>query len=247
MKLENRVALITGGASGIGKAITESLASSGAKIVINYNSSKDSAEALVNQIIANGGSAIAVQADVSNFSDAEKLVKAAVDAFGGIDILVNNAGVTKDGLILRMKEDQFDDVISINLKGVWNVCKHAGKFLLRSKTGRIVNISSVTGIVGNAGQSNYTAAKAGVIGLTKTLAREFASRGVTANVVAPGLIETKMTNDLPEALVASYIEKIPLKRFGQSEEIAAAVKFLVSDDAAYITGQVLVVDGGMVI
>lgn len=247
MILKNKVALITGGASGIGKSITKRLVKSGAMIVVNYNSSKVAAETLVNEIVINGGKAIAVQADVSKFEEAEKLVKATIDKFGKLDILVNNAGVTNDGLILRMKEEQFDDVININLKGVWNMCRHASKHLLRSKEGRIINISSVTGIVGNAGQSNYTAAKAGVIGLTKTLAREFASRGITANVVAPGLIETNMIKGLPEDLVKDYLSKIPLKRFGQPEEIASAVNFLASSEAAYITGQVLVVDGGMII
>lgn len=247
MDLKERVALITGGASGIGKAITLELAKNGAFIAINYNSSKTQAEELVEMIIENGGKAIAIQADVSDFLQAEKLVKETVAHFGKLDILVNNAGVTRDGLIMRMKEEQFDTVININLKGVWNTCKHASRYLSKSDFGRVVNISSVSGLVGNIGQSNYTAAKAGVIGLTKTLAREFASRGVTANVVAPGLIETKMTDELPQAIKDNFLNNIPLKRFGQASEIADAVNFLVSDKAKYITGQVLVVDGGMVI
>lgn len=247
MDLKERVALITGGASGIGKAITLELAKSGAYIAVNYNSSKTQAEELVTMINSNGGKAIAIQADVSDFEQAEKLIKETVAYFGKLDILVNNAGVTKDGLIMRMKEDQFDTVININLKGVWNTCRHASRHLSKSEFGRVVNISSVSGLVGNIGQSNYTAAKAGVIGLTKTLAREFASRGITANVVAPGLIETKMTEELPQEIKDNFLNNIPLKRFGQPNEIADAVNFLVSDKAKYITGQVLVVDGGMVI
>ncbi|HHW79519.1 MAG TPA: 3-oxoacyl-[acyl-carrier-protein] reductase [Acholeplasmataceae bacterium] len=247
MDLKERVALVTGGASGIGRAITLELAKNGAFIAINYNSSKTQAEELVNHIIANGGNAIAIKADVSSFEEAENLVKTTVNHFGKLDILVNNAGVTRDGLIMRMKEDQFDDVININLKGVWNTCRHASRYLSKSDFGRIVNISSVSGLVGNVGQSNYTAAKAGVIGLTKTLAREFAGRGVTANVVAPGLIETKMTAELPTEITENFLKNIPLNRFGQPQEIADAVNFLVSDKAKYITGQVLVVDGGMVI
>lgn len=247
MALKGRVALVTGGASGIGKAITKELANEGAMIAINYNSSKDAAEALVNEIVANGGKAIAFQADISDFDQAQALVKATVDHFGQLDILVNNAGVTRDGLIMRMKEEQFDDVININLKGVWNTSRHASRYLSKSANGRIVNISSVSGIVGNIGQSNYTAAKAGVIGLTKTLAREFATRGVTANVVAPGLIKTKMTDELPQEIKDNFLRNIPLNRFGEAEEIADAVGFLVSDKAKYITGQVIVVDGGMII
>lgn len=247
MELKERVALITGGASGIGKAITLELAKNGAYIAINYNSSKTQAELLVEEITNNGGRAIAIKADVSNFLEAENLVKETINHFGKLDILVNNAGVTRDTLIMRMKEEQFDDVININLKGVWNVCRHASRHLTRSNYGRIVNISSVSGLTGNIGQSNYTAAKAGVIGLTKTLAREFASRNITANVVAPGLIETNMTKDLPEDIVSNFLRNIPLNRLGQPEEIAHAVSFLVSDKAKYITGQVLTVDGGMVI
>lgn len=247
MDLTNRVALVTGGASGIGAAITKELASHHASIVINYNHSEDKAEALVKEIKAAGGQAIAIQADISNFDDAKRLVSEALSAFGGLDIVINNAGITDDGLILRMSEEQFDRVINTNLKGVWHICKHAARPLLKSKSGRLINISSVSGLIGNIGQSNYSAAKAGVIGLTKTLAREFASRHVTVNAVAPGFIETKMTAKLDDEVVKTFMDLIPLKRFGKPEEVAKAVLFLASDDAAYITGQTLSINGGMVI
>jgi 3-oxoacyl-[acyl-carrier protein] reductase len=247
MDLKNRVAIVTGGASGIGRSISLELAKQGCQIVVNYNRSKESAQSLIKEIEAMGVKAIAVQANIGNFEEAKKLVDAAKEAFGQIDILVNNAGITSDQLMLRMKEDQFDQVINTNLKGVWNMCKHSARFLLKSSNGRIVNISSVSGVAGNAGQSNYSASKAGVIGLTKTLAKEFASRGVTVNAIAPGFIETNMTDQLDEQTKQSILELTALKRFGQPKEVAYAVCFLVSDKAAYITGQTLIVDGGMVI
>lgn len=247
MDLHNKVALVTGGASGIGEAITRMLAKHHAKIVINYNHSADQAKRLVEDITKQGGHAIAVQANISNFEDAKRLVDEAVTAFGGLDIVVNNAGITDDALILRMSEEQFDRVIDTDLKGVWHVCKHAARHLLKSASGRLINITSVSGMTGNVGQSNYSAAKAGVIGLTKTLAREFASRNVTVNAIAPGFIHTKMTDKLNPEIVAAFMENIPLKRFGQPEEVAFAVLFLASEDASYITGQVLSVNGGMVI
>ena len=246
MNLSNKVAIVTGGAAGIGRAISLELAKQGAKVVLNYNRSQDAANLLVEEIKALGGDAISVQADVSKYEDAERLVQKAIETFGTLNIVVNNAGITDDALILRMQESQFDRVIDTNLKGVWNVCKHAAKPLLKSGYGRIINISSVSGVMGNAGQSNYSAAKAGVIGLTKALAREFASRGVTVNAIAPGFIETEMTKKLPEDVVTQWQAQIPLKRFGQAIEVAHAVVFLSSELASYITGHTLEVDGGIV-
>lgn len=247
MDLKNKVAIVTGGASGIGRAIAFDLASQGCRVVINYNRSAEKAETLIEDIKAIGQQAVAVQANISNFEDAKKIASTAIDAFGGIDIVVNNAGITNDQLLLRMKEEQFDDVINVNLKGVWNMCKASVRYLLKSQQGRIINISSVSGITGNAGQSNYSAAKAGVIGLTKTLARELASRNVTVNAIAPGFIETKMTDKLDDETKAYFKEQIALKRFGKPEDIAHAVSFIASDKASYMTGQTLIIDGGMVI
>lgn len=246
MDLSNKVAIITGGAAGIGRAITKTLATYGAKVVINYNRSSEAAQSLKVEIEAMGGEAHIVQADISKYEEAEKLVNETISRFGGLNILVNNAGITDDALILRMSETQFDRVIDTNLKGVWNMCKHASKTLLKSGYGRIINISSVSGVLGNAGQTNYSAAKAGVIGLTKSLAREFASRGVTVNAVAPGFIETDMTRKLTDEIRNQWQAQIPLKRFGQDVEVAEVVAFLSSPNGAYITGHTLEVDGGLV-
>ncbi|MBU1141537.1 MAG: 3-oxoacyl-[acyl-carrier-protein] reductase [Firmicutes bacterium] len=246
MDLTNKVALITGGASGIGRFITLELAKRGAKVVLNYNRSAEAAQSLVKEIEALGGYAHAVQADISSYEDAEKLVNETIAQFGTLNIVVNNAGITDDALILRMQENQFDRVIATNLKGVWNVCKHAAKPLMKSGYGRIINISSVSGVMGNAGQSNYSASKAGVIGLTKSLAREFASRAVTVNAIAPGFIETDMTKKLSNEVSEAWKNQIPLKRFGNGSEVAYAVAFLASEEAAYITGHTLEVDGGLV-
>ncbi|MBN2864989.1 MAG: 3-oxoacyl-[acyl-carrier-protein] reductase [Thiotrichales bacterium] len=246
MDLSNKVAIVTGGASGIGRAISLSLAKHGANVVINYNRSADKANALVAEIEAFGGKAVAVQADVSQYQDAEKLMQTALDTFGTLNILVNNAGITDDALILRMSEQQFDNVINTNLKGVWNMTKVAAKTLLKSGYGRVINISSVSGVLGNAGQSNYSAAKAGVIGMTKAVAKEFAARGVTVNAVAPGFIESDMTDKLNDEQKQAWQAMIPLKRFGKKEEIAEVVTFLASDLGAYITGHTLEVDGGLV-
>jgi len=246
MDLSNKVALITGGAAGIGRSITLELAKRGASVVLNYNRSAEAAQALVLEIEAAGGKAFAVQADISKFQDAERLVSETIQHFGTINIVVNNAGITDDALILRMSEDQFDRVISTNLKGVWNICKHAAKPLMKSGYGRIINISSVSGVMGNAGQSNYSSAKAGVIGLTKSLAREFASRAVTVNAIAPGFIETEMTKKLSPEIADQWKAQIPLKRFGDAKEVAYAVAFLASEEASYITGHTLEVDGGIV-
>ncbi|MBE0701558.1 MAG: 3-oxoacyl-[acyl-carrier-protein] reductase [Acholeplasmataceae bacterium] len=246
MDLRNKIALITGGAAGIGRFITLELAKQGATVVINYNNSGDAAIALVKEIEAMGEKAVAIQANISLYQEAERLVNETIAAFGTLNIVVNNAGITDDALILRMQEEQFDRVINTNLKGVWNVCKHAIKPLMKSGYGRIINISSVSGVMGNAGQTNYSAAKAGVIGLTKALAREVASRAVTVNVVAPGFIQTNMTDKLAPEIVEAWKKQIPLKRFGQSEEVAYAVAFLASEQASYITGHTLEVDGGIV-
>ncbi len=246
MSLSNRIALVTGGASGIGRYISLELAKQGATVIVNYNTSKDKAQTLISEIETMGGKADAFQANVAVFDEAKQLIDNIIERYGKLDIVVNNAGITDDQLILRMREDQFDNVIDTNLKGVWNICKHAAKPLLKSEAGRIINISSVSGILGNAGQSNYSAAKAGVIGLTKALAREFAARHVTVNAIAPGFIETDMTKKLPEEAVKAWADQIPLKRFGSPSDVAHAVTFLASDEASYITGHTLMVDGGLV-
>jgi len=246
MSLSNRIALVTGGASGIGRYISLELAKQGATVIVNYNTSKDKAQTLITEIETLGGKADAFQANVAVFDEAKKLIDNIIERYGKLDIVVNNAGITDDQLILRMREDQFDRVIDTNLKGVWNICKHAAKPLLKSEAGRIINVSSVSGILGNAGQSNYSAAKAGVIGLTKALAREFAARHVTVNAIAPGFIETDMTKKLPEEAVKTWADQIPLKRFGSPSDVAHAVVFLASEQASYITGHTLMVDGGLV-
>ena len=246
MNLQNRVAIVTGGASGIGKTISLNLAKQGAIVVINYHRSEDKALALVKEIEKLGSKALAVQANISNFDDTKKLIDACINTFGKLDILVNNAGVTEDKLILRMKEEDFDKVLDTNLKGAWMISKHAAKYLLKSPYGKVINISSVTGLTGNIGQTNYSASKAGLIGFTKSLAREFASRSVTVNAVCPGFIETDMTSKLDQSFIEAYLTTIPLKRLGKPEDVANLVSFLASDQANYITGQVLVVDGGMV-
>jgi 3-oxoacyl-[acyl-carrier protein] reductase len=243
---EGKVALVTGASRGIGRAIAERLAIGGAKVVVNFARDAEGAAAVVAAITAAGGTAIAAQADVGDFKAAEGLVKGAVEAFGGLDILVNNAGTTRDMLIMMMPEADWDTVIQTNLKSTFSCSKAAVKIMMRKRVGRIINITSVSGIAGNAGQTNYSASKAGVIGFTRALAREVASRNVTVNAVAPGFIPTSLTNDLPEEIKEATLKSIPLGRWGKPEEIASAVAFLASDDAAYITGQVLTVDGGLV-
>ena len=243
--LTDKVAIVTGASRGIGKATALALAAQGAKLVINYASNSEAADAVVAEITSAGGEAIAISADISQADAVDKMVKQTKEKFGKIDILVNNAGITRDTLILRMKPEDWQAVINLNLTGVFLCCKAVSKLMLKQKSGRIINISSVAGVMGNPGQANYSAAKAGVIGLTKTLAKEFASRGVTVNAVAPGFIETDMT----EGLQAEEILKaIPLSRYGKPEEIADMICFLAGSTASnYITGQVFNVDGGMVI
>lgn len=243
-RLKNQVAIITGASRGIGKATAIALAEEGAKIVVNYANNSQAAEEVVQNILDAGGEAIAFQADVSQPEQVEAMIKATTDQWGRIDILVNNAGITRDTLMLRMKLEDWQRVIDLNLTGVFLCCKAVSKIMLKQRSGRIINISSVAGQMGNAGQANYSAAKAGVIGLTKTLAKEFASRGVTVNAVAPGFIETDMTSGLQ---AAEILKAIPLNRYGKPEEIAGMIRFLAADTASnYITGQVFNVDGGMV-
>ncbi|NDJ51680.1 MAG: 3-oxoacyl-[acyl-carrier-protein] reductase [Chloroflexi bacterium] len=244
--LEGRVALITGASRGIGRAIAVELAAQGATVVVNYRSNQDAASAVVDEIIGAGGKANAIGADVSQFEAAGDLVAQTIEQHGQLDILVNNAGIARDNLILRLGEDDWDTVIETNLKSVFNTCKAVFKPMMRKRYGRIINISSVSGIAGNAGQTNYSASKAGMIGFSRALAREAATRGITVNVIAPGFISTDMTEDLTEDLKDLSLAAIPLGRWGDAQEVAYAVAFLASERAGYITGQVLSVDGGMV-
>ncbi|KOP23998.1 3-ketoacyl-ACP reductase [Hapalosiphon sp. MRB220] len=242
--LRGKVAIVTGASRGIGRAIARELAKVGASVVVNYASSSQAADELVSEIIQAGGSAIALAADVSQEDQVDALINTAIDKFNRIDILVNNAGITRDTLLLRMKPKDWQAVIDLNLTGVFLCTRAASKIMLKQRAGRIINITSVAGLMGNPGQANYSAAKAGVIGFTKTVAKELASRGITVNAVAPGFIATDMTSDLDAEGILKYI---PLGRYGQPEEVAGMVRFLAADPAAgYITGQVLNVDGGMV-
>jgi 3-oxoacyl-[acyl-carrier protein] reductase len=246
MLLGGKVAIITGASRGIGRAAAIELAKAGAKVVVNYAGNKAAAEQVLEIIKAEGGEAIMFQADVANAEAVEALVKTTMDAFGRIDILVNNAGITRDNLLMRMKEEDWDAVMDTNLKGIFNTTKSVSKVMMKQRTGKIINMTSVVGLMGNAGQANYAAAKAGVIGFTKSMAKELASRSITVNAIAPGYITTDMTSGLPEQVKTDLAEKIPLSRLGTPEDIAAAVLFLASDAANYITGQTLNVDGGMV-
>lgn len=244
--LNEKIALVTGASRGIGKAIALALAEAGAMVVINYNGSKERAEEVKTQIEGMGGKAITYQCDVSDFAAVESMMKDIIKEYGQIDILVNNAGITRDNLIMKMKEEDFDAVIDTNLKGAFNTIKCISRQMLKQRSGKIVNIASVSGVVGNAGQANYSAAKAGMIGLTKAVAKELSSRGINVNAVAPGFIETDMTAALSDDVKKVAEQSIPFGRMGKPEEIADAVVFLASDKASYITGQVLCVDGGMV-
>lgn len=243
--LEGKTAVVTGAGRGIGRAIALRLAAEGATVIVNYNGSAKRAEEVVNEITACGGHAEAIQCSVSDFESVAAMMDGVIKKYGSIDILVNNAGITKDNLLMKMSEGDFDAVIDTNLKGVFNCMKHVARQMIKQRGGRIINISSVSGVLGNAGQANYCAAKAGVIGLTKSFAREVASRGITVNAVAPGFIETEMTEVLSDAVKAGATEQIPMKHFGTTEDIAGAVTFLASGAAGYITGQVICVDGGM--
>ena len=245
--LENKVALVTGSSRGIGKAIALKLAAEGAFVVINYNGSKDKAEEVVSQIKEKGGNAVSFQCNVADYESTEKMMKALIAEYQHIDILVNNAGITKDNLIVKMKEADFDSVIDINLKGSFNTIRHLSRQMLKQRSGKIINIASVSGVLGNMGQENYSASKAGIIGLTKAMARELASRGITVNAIAPGFIATEMSDVLSDAIKEQAIAQIPLKRFGKVEDVAEMAAFLASDRADYITGQVISVDGGMAI
>lgn len=238
--------VVTGGSRGIGRSIALEFGKKGANVVINYVSSDIEAEKVAEEINNLGGNAILVKGDVSSFEEGKKLIDETVKVFGTIDILINNAGITKDGLIMRMKEEDFDKVLDINLKGVFNTCKSAVSYMIKQRSGKIINISSVVGIVGNAGQANYAASKAGVIGLTKSIAKEVGSRGITANVVAPGFVKSDMTDVLSDKVKEGMLGLIPLGRLGEVEDIAKTVVFLASEGGNYITGQVINVDGGMV-
>jgi len=246
MQLNGKTAIITGAGRGIGKAIALKLAQCGANIVINDIPTSTDADKTAEEIISSGGRAIVCKGDVRNADDVENVVKEAVNQFGTVDILVNNAGITRDNLIMRMSEKDWDDVLDINLKGAFNCIKAVTRIMLKQRSGKIVNIASVVGVMGNVGQANYSASKAGLIGLTKSVAREFASRGINCNAVAPGFIQSEMTERLPESVKEEYLKNIPLKRFGTVNDVANVVAFLVSDDAKYITGQVLHIDGGLV-
>ncbi|GAA3350348.1 3-oxoacyl-[acyl-carrier-protein] reductase [Deinococcus persicinus] len=245
-KLEGKVVVVTGASRGIGRAIALKLADEGAKVVVNYSGSQAKAEEVVTMIQEGGGEAIAVQASVSQTEEVTALMDTAVKTFGSLDILVNNAGITRDNLLMRMKEDEWDDVLDTNLKGVFLCTKAVTRQMMKQRAGRIINISSIVGVAGNAGQANYVAAKAGVIGLTKTTAKELASRNILVNAIAPGFIETEMTDQLPEDIKQGMLTQIPLAKLGQPEDIAKAVVFLASEDANYMTGQTLHIDGGMV-
>ena len=244
--LKNKIALITGAGRGIGRAIAIALAKEGAEVVINYNGSEAKADEVKHEIVEKGGCAQCMQCNVADYEGCEAFIKAVIEQFGRIDILVNNAGITKDGLLMKMSEEDFDKVLDTNLKGTFHTIRAALRLMIRQRSGRIINMASVVGVSGKAGQANYAASKAGVIGLTKTAAREVASRGITVNAVAPGFIETDMTEVLPEKIKEASAAQIPLGKFGKAEDVANAVAFLASEDAGYITGQVLHVDGGMV-
>lgn len=243
--LENKVALVTGAGRGIGRAIAIALAKEGAEVVVNYNGSEERAKEVKQTIEENGGKASIYKCNVSDFEACEAMIKDIVKEHGRLDILVNNAGITKDGLIMKMKEEDFDAVLNINLKGTFNTIRHSARQMLKQRSGKIINISSVSGILGNPGQANYAASKAGVIGLTKTMARELGSRGITVNAIAPGFVDTEMTEVLGDSVKEAACRQIILGRFGKPEDIANTAVFLASEKADYITGQVISVDGGM--
>lgn len=243
--LEGKVAIVTGASRGIGAAIAKKLGKLNATVIVNYQGSVDKANQVCEEIKANGGVAEAIQCDVSNFEACQEFMKDIQKKYGRIDILVNNAGITRDGLLMAMSEEDFDKVIDTNLKGCFNCIRFASRFMLKQKYGKIVNIASISGVLGNAGQANYSASKAGVIGLTKSAAREFAAKNIHVNAVAPGFIATEMTDVLPDNVKEAAVSSIPMKRFGEASEVAELVGFLVSPASDYITGQVICIDGGM--
>lgn len=246
MLLDGKVAIVTGGSRGIGRAVALKLANAGAKIVINYAGNINAAQETKDMIEAKDGNALIIQADVSNSAAVDAMIKQTLDTFGHIDILVNNAGITRDNLLMRMKEEDWDAVINTNLKGIFTCTKAVSRIMMKQKSGKIINMTSVVGIIGNAGQANYAAAKAGVIGFTKSMAKELASRNITVNAIAPGFINTDMTAVLPEQVKTDLAAKVPLGRLGMPEDVADCVLFLSSEAAKYITGQTINVDGGMV-
>lgn len=243
--LEGKVAVVTGASRGIGKAIALEMARNKATVIINYNGSEEKAKAVLKEIEEEGGTAAVYQCDVSDFGSCEEFIQSVIKEYGHLDILVNNAGITRDGLLMKMSEEDFDKVLATNLKGAFNCIRFCSRQMLKQKSGRIINLSSVSGVVGNAGQANYSASKAGVIGLTKATAKELGSRHITVNAIAPGFIETDMTDVLSDNLKEEAVKQIPLGCFGKPEDIAHLALFLASDSAAYITGQVIQVDGGM--
>lgn len=245
--LEGKVALVTGASRGIGRAIAEELASQGAYVIINYSGNEQAASEVLNTITKMGKRASLYRCNVGSYEEVKEMIDTTVKEHKTIDIIVNNAGITRDNLLLKMSEQEFDDVITTNLKGAFNTIKHASRYMLKQRSGKIINISSVSGIIGNAGQTNYSAAKAGIIGMTKAVAKELASRNITVNAVAPGFIQTDMTEALPEAMKEKVSDSIPLKKMGQPEDIAKMVSFLASSQGDYVTGQVFKVDGGIAI
>lgn len=240
-----KVAIVTGASRGIGRAIALGLAAQGYDVAVNYHSSAQAAEQVAQEIQRLGRKALIVQADVSDFDQAKQLVDQTLETFGQVDVLVNNAGITKDGLLARMSQEDFDSVIAANLKSAFNMCRHVMRPMMKKRNGRIINITSVAGVMGNPGQANYSASKAGLIGLTKSIAREVASRGITVNAIAPGLVKTDMTDQMPESARQQMVQMVPIQRMGTAEEIASAVCFFAAETSSYITGQVLCVDGGM--
>lgn len=243
--IENKIALVTGASRGIGLAVAKKLAENGAYVYLNFCHSKEEAQEAADEIIQAGGKAEAVQCDTSDFGACQEMIGQIIQKSERLDILVNNAGITRDNLLMKMSEEEYDEVLNTNLKGTFHTIRHASKYLLRQRSGRIINITSISGVRGNAGQANYCASKAGVIGLTKSVAKELASRGINVNAVAPGLVDTDMTRALPDKVKEQLSAQIPFKRMASPENIADAVLFLASDAASYITGQVLCVDGGM--
>ncbi|HET7657857.1 MAG TPA: 3-oxoacyl-[acyl-carrier-protein] reductase [Bacillales bacterium] len=244
--LKGKTAIVTGASRGIGRAIAIGLAEAGANVAVNYAGSREKAEQVAAEIEKLGSKAIVIQADVSNDESVRSMIKEVTEQFGTLDILVNNAGITRDNLIMRMKEQDWDEVLNTNLKGVFHCTKAVTRQMMKQRAGRIINIASITGIIGNPGQANYAAAKAGILGLTKSSARELAARNITVNAIAPGFIATDMTDELSEDVKQQMLSQIPLSRFGKPEDVAAMVKFLASDESGYITGQTFCVDGGMV-